>query len=77
MEQENARLRKLLAEAGISERRACRLVGLSQITLRYQAVEYAANELLAERIVTLAHSRRRFGYRRIHAMLMFPYPDTM
>ena len=38
-------------------------------TLRYEAVEYAANELLAERIVTLAHQRRRFGYRRIHAML--------
>ena len=56
-------------ETGISERRACRLVGLSRSTLRYEAVEYAANELLAERIVTLAHQRRRFGYRRIHAML--------
>ena len=56
-------------KTGISERRACRLVGLSRSTLRYEAVEYAANELFAERIVTLAHQRRRFGYRRIHAML--------
>ena len=56
-------------KTGISERRACRLVGLSRSTLRYEAVEYAANELLAERIVTLAHQGRRFGYRRIHAML--------
>ena len=59
-------------KTGVSERRACRLVGLSRSTLRYEAVEYAANELLAERIVTLAHQRRRKGVAVAREVLELP-----
>lgn len=101
MEQENARLKKLLAKTmldkealeaalrkrvltpqarrdavtemravtAISERRACRLVGLSRSTLRYEPRSTSANVQLQTQIIDLAQERRRFGYRRIHALL--------
>jgi putative transposase len=53
----------------ISERRACRLVGLSRATLRRVVVEEPATTSLRARIIDLAHARRRFGYRRIHDLL--------
>ncbi|WP_088580383.1 IS3 family transposase [Burkholderia ubonensis] len=101
LETENARLKKLLAEAmldmealkvvvkgkplspqakreavaairekvDISERRACRLVGLSRSVLHYEAKPDQENEALTARLVELAHERRRFGYRRLHALV--------
>jgi putative transposase len=53
----------------ISERRACRLVGLSRSTLRRVIAEEPATVSLKARIIDLAHARRRFGYRRIHDLL--------
>lgn len=53
----------------ISERRACRLVGISRSVLAYQSKSDAANAGLSVRIGELAAERRRFGYRRIHALL--------
>lgn len=53
---------------GISERRACRLVGLQRSTLRYQA-KVKADEELQTRLRELAAERPRFGYRRLHALL--------
>ena len=53
----------------ISERRACRLVGLSRSVLHYQPKVNLDNEELSQRITELAAVRRRFGYRRIHALL--------
>jgi len=53
----------------VSERRACGLVGISRSVLRYEAVRSAADEALRGRIIDLAQQRRRFGYRRIHALL--------
>lgn len=53
----------------ISERRACRLVGLSRTVLHYQSSIDAADAVLEQRLVELAHQRRRFGYRRLHALL--------
>ncbi len=57
------------AVTGISERRACQLVGLSRSTLRYEPRRSACNEALSARIIELAQVRRRFGYRRIHVLL--------
>lgn len=54
---------------GISERRACQLIGLSRTVLHYEPRQNAANAALQERMVALAHERRRFGYRRLHALL--------
>jgi putative transposase len=53
----------------ISERRACRLVGLSRTVLHYEPKMSEPNLELGERIGELAAARRRFGYRRIHALL--------
>ncbi len=56
-------------EVEISERRACRLVGLSRATLRRVVSDQAETVQLKARIIDLAHARRRFGYRRIHDLL--------
>jgi putative transposase len=53
----------------ISERRACALVGLARDSWRQPPKRAAADQAMTQRIVTLAHERRRFGYRRIADML--------
>jgi putative transposase len=55
------------AKAGVSERRACRLLGLSRSVLAY--VSQAQDDGLQTRLVELAGERRRFGYRRLHVLL--------
>jgi putative transposase len=57
------------AKTGISERRACELIGLSRTVLHYQRCESQSNAGLRGRILVLAEQRRRFGYRRIHVLL--------
>ena len=59
----------MLDGVGISERRACRLVGLSRTSYREPPIADAWTVELSARIVELAHERRRFGYRRIHDLL--------
>ena len=53
----------------ISERRACQLVGLSRTVLHYESKAQPENEQLKARLVELAGERRRFGYRRLHALI--------
>ena len=55
--------------AGLSQRRACRLTGLSLSTCRYEAQRPAADAHLSGRITELALERRRFGYRCIWQLL--------
>ncbi|EOC3070239.1 IS3 family transposase [Cronobacter malonaticus] len=101
LEEEDARLRKLLAEAmldkealqvapgrkllttdqkreavefmydvtGLSQRHACKLIGLSLSTCRYEAQRPAADAHLSGHITELALERRRSGYRRIWHLL--------
>jgi putative transposase len=57
------------AKTKISERRACELMELSRTVLHYEPVLDRDAGLLRSRIVELAAERRRFGYRRIHALL--------
>jgi putative transposase len=57
------------AAIGISERRACGLLIVGRGTCRYEAVTREANEELRAKLRELAMVRRRFGYRRLHAML--------
>ena len=54
---------------GLSQRRACRLTGLSLLTCRYDAQRPAADAHLSGRITELALERKRFGYRRIWQLL--------
>jgi len=55
----------------MSERKACRLVGLSRSSWRNPPQDDEATAALRQRIKQLAHERKRFGYRRIHDMLKF------
>jgi len=60
----------LMCEATcLSQRRACRLKGLSLSTCRYEAQRPAADAHLSGRISELALERRRFGYRHIWHLL--------
>ena len=53
---------------GLSERQACRLVGISTSVLRYQPCE-DSNQPLRERLKELAGQHRRHGYRMLHNRL--------
>lgn len=53
---------------GLSERRACRLVGIGHSSLCYVAVD-RGDEALRERLQELAARWRRFGYRQLHRLL--------
>src|SRR5690606_42002925 len=53
---------------GMSERRACRVVGADRKSVRYRSTR-ADDAELREKLRELANQRRRFGYRRLHIML--------
>jgi putative transposase len=53
---------------GMSERRACQVLGCCRMTVRYQALR-VDDCRLRERMKAIAHERRRFGYRRLHVLL--------
>ena len=53
---------------GLSQRRACRLVGIDHWTLRYRA-KRADDTAIRKRLRELAQERRRFGYRRLGWLL--------
>jgi putative transposase len=53
---------------GLSQRHACRLVGLDRSTLRYQR-KRTDDTAVRQRLRDLATERRRFGYRRLGWML--------
>jgi putative transposase len=55
---------------GVSERRAGRVLGRSRSTLRYRGRPGADEPALVREIKRLARRHPRFGYRRIHAMLV-------
>jgi len=49
---------------GVSERRACRIVGLHRSTLRYAAKDDGTARL-RKAIIKVAHDKPRYGYRRV------------
>lgn len=54
---------------GLSERAACRAVGLSRSSRRYQPRDQAERQRLSAEVRALAQQHRRYGYRRITALL--------
>jgi putative transposase len=54
----------------MSERHACRLLGLGRTTHRYRARKAERDARLRGRLKELAAKRMRFGYRRLTAMLV-------
>ena len=65
----------MVAQYHLSERRACRLVGLSRDSYRHPPQHDAQTCALIERMIEIAQTRRRFGYRRIHDLLRPEFPD--
>jgi len=56
------------AEYAVSERRACKLLGVDRGSYRYEPVP-DRNAELREELVKLARQKPRYGYRRLHAVL--------
>ena len=52
----------------VSERRACKLLGVDRSTYRYEP-RPDHNAELREELVTLARQKPRYGYRRLHVLL--------
>ena len=59
---------KVIERHGLSQRHACRLVGLDRSRLRYQR-KRTDDTAVRQRLRDLAAERRRFGYRRLGWML--------
>ena len=66
----------MIEQFELSERRACRLVGLSRDSLRNPPMASEQTQALRCRIVDIAHQRRRFGYRRVHDLLRRDFPGV-
>jgi putative transposase len=54
----------------VSERRACRVLGQGRSTQRYESVKPDRDAVLVSRMAALRTERKRFGYRRIWAVLI-------
>ena len=61
-------MNRLIEQHGLSQRRACRLVGIDHSIWRYQP-RRANDSALRQRLRELAQERRRFGYRRLGWLL--------
>ncbi len=66
----------MIEQCDLSERRACRLVGLSRDSYRHPPEADQMTKDLSGKIVGIAHARRRFGYRRIHDLLRPEFPGV-
>ncbi|APW40480.1 transposase [Rhodoferax koreense] len=66
----------MIEQCDLSERRACRLVGLSRDSYRHPPEVDAMTQALSGKIIEIAHARRRFGYRRIHGLLRPDFPEV-
>ena len=63
-----AAVARLVEQRGLSQVRACRLVGLNRSSVNYQP-RRPDDSLLRQRLRELAAQRRRFGYRRLGWLL--------
>lgn len=52
----------------MSQRQACKAIGCCRMTVRYQTTR-ADDTSLRQRMRAIAQEHRRFGYRRLHALL--------
>jgi putative transposase len=55
---------------GASQRRVCRVMDRARSTLRYRPRRQADEPALSREIKRLAHRHPRYGYRRVHALLI-------
>jgi Transposase and inactivated derivatives len=55
---------------GISERMSCRIMAISQNTKRYKPKENPKNERIIQCLKSLSSKYPRYGYRRLHILLL-------
>ena len=58
----------IVAEHGVSERRACKLLGIDRSSYRYEP-RPDDDAQLRQNLIELARQKPRFGYRRLGALL--------
>ena len=63
-----AEVQRLTAEFAVSERHACELMSIPRSSRRY--VSQRDDSALRERLMELAREKPRFGYRRLHILLL-------
>ena len=63
-------MRHVQRHFSISERRACRALGQSRSSQRYTSAKPHRDRALVERMKALASQHPRYGYRRVHALLV-------
>ena len=54
---------------GVSERKACRVLGQCRATQRYESKQMGDEELLRNSLTSLSSKYGRYGYKRITALL--------
>lgn len=59
---------RVVQEHGVSQRRACEVLSVDRSSMRYRSIR-SDDASIREAMKKVASERRRFGYRRIHAML--------
>ena len=69
-DQQRAAADYLDEQYGVSQRRICRVMGRSRSGLRYRRKRRADEPALNREIKRLARRHPRYGYRRIHALLV-------
>ncbi len=69
-----AAVKYLKDELDRSERHSCRAVGISRSTFHYKPKPKPDEKRLREEIIKLASKHRRYGYRRITALLRRKWP---
>ena len=66
--QRRSAVRYLTARYSVSERRGCEVTGTPRSTYQYKSIR-PSQEALRRKIRDLAHSRIRYGYKRVHILL--------
>ena len=66
----------MIEHCDLSERRACRLAGLTRASYRHPPEPNQLTMDLSGKIIEIAQARRRFGYRRIHDLLQPEFPGV-
>ena len=69
-DQQRAAADYLDEQYGISQRRICRVMGRSRSGLRYRRKRRPDEPALNKEIKRLARRHPRYGYRRVHALLV-------
>ena len=58
-----------MTKRGLSQRRACQLLGVSRRWLSYRGKRRSGDDAVLPRLKDLAAAHPRYGYRRLHALL--------